>query len=253
VGTGAGKDGGCVNAQEDAGEDDGCTQRHRTNNMITMLRLLLLTVPLLALTGCRDRHEWHQKLTLVVQTPAGEVSGSAVVAVTALFGNIPATGTEVEYSLQGEATVVEVAPGRYLFALVPGSEERFYAAAQDRFDGMQRGEWLAEIPRQREAVSLLPDAVPMLVTFADVADPASVALVDPIDLAATFGPGVALTGVWLEITDERVTEGGVVAVLGWLCELKATRTRLNGQSGPVATNDLSDRLGSGSFKIGVCK
>jgi hypothetical protein len=217
------------------------------------VRFLLVALCLLALTGCRDRHEWRQKLTLVVQTPAGGVSGSAVVGVTALFGTIPATGTEVEYSLQGEATVVEVTPGRYLFALVPGAEEQFYAAARDRFSGMQRGAWLAEIPRQTEGISLLPDALPMLVTFTDVADPASVTLVNPADLAASFGPGVALKGAWLEITDEPVSEGGVAAVLGWLCELKATRTRLNGQIGPVATNDLSDRLGSGSFKIGACK
>jgi hypothetical protein len=189
---------------------------------MNMLRLLLLALCLFALTGCRDRHEWHQKLTLVVQTPAGEVSGSAVVAVTALFGNIPMTGTEVEYSVIGEATVVEVAPGRYLFALVPGAEERFYAAARDRFAGLQRGEWLAQIPRQTEAISLLPDALPMLVTFRDVADPTSVALVNPANLAATFGPGVALTGAWLEITDEPVSEGGVAAVLGWLNWSKET-------------------------------
>ena len=152
-----------------------------------MFRLFLLALPLLALTGCRVRHDWHQKLTLVVQTPAGEVSGSAVVGVTALFGNIPMTGTEVEYSVQGEATVVEVAPGRYLFALVRGSEERFYYAARDRFSGMQRGKWLGKIARQTEAVSLLPDNVPMLVTYADITDPASVLQIDPDDLDAVFG------------------------------------------------------------------
>jgi hypothetical protein len=177
-------------------------------------RLLIVALGLLALTGCRDRHDWHQKLTLVVETPAGDVSGSAVVAVTALFGVIPLTGTEVEYSLRGEATVVEVAPGRYLFALVPGSEERFYAAARDRFRGLQRGEWLFEIPKQTEGVSLLPDHVPMLVTFADVADPGSVMLVDPADLSASFGPGVRLKAVMLGITEEPVTEGRVEAVLG---------------------------------------
>lgn len=215
---------------------------------------LFLALCLLALTGCRDRHEWHQKLTLVVQTPAGEVSGSAVVAVTASFGNIPATGTEVEYSLQGEATVVEVSPGRYLFALVPGSEGRFYAAARDRFSGMQRGEWLAEIPRQTEGVSLLPDALPMLVTFADVTDPASVTLVNPANLSDSFGPGVALTGAWLEITDKPVTEGGVATVLGWLCDYQTDYRRLNGsRSAAISDNELSNNLGPGDFAIGDCK
>lgn len=57
---------------------------------------------------------------------------------------------------------------------------------------------------------------PMLVTFDDIADPASVKLVDPADLAASFGPGVRLKAVTLEVTDEPVTEGRVKGVLGWL-------------------------------------
>lgn len=215
---------------------------------------LLLVLCFLTLTGCRDRHEWHQKLTLVVQTPAGEVSGSAVVGVSALFGNIPMTGTEVEYSVIGEATFVEVAPGRYLFALVPGSEERFYYAARDRFAGMPRGEWLAEIQRQTESVSLLPDALPMLVTFTDVADPASVTLVNPADLAASFGSGLALTGAWLEITDEPVTDGGVAAVLGWLCDYKNDYRRLSGsRSIAISDNELANNLGPGHLDLGDCQ
>jgi hypothetical protein len=184
--------------------------------MMPLIRLFLVALPLLALTGCRDRHEWHQKLTLVVQTPAGEVSGSAVVAATALYGVLPASASEVEYRLRGEATVVEVAPGQYLFALLGGSEERFFAAARDRFQGMQRAKWLFEIPKQTEPVTLTGERIPMLVTFADIADPASVTLVDPSDLAASFGPGVALNSVTLEITDEPVTEGRVEEVLGWI-------------------------------------
>jgi hypothetical protein len=38
---------------------------------------------------------------------------------------------------------------------------------------------------------------PLLVTFGDIADPKSVALVDPTNLAASFGPGVRLTSVML--------------------------------------------------------
>ncbi|MDR4496279.1 MAG: hypothetical protein R3B74_18050 [Nitrospirales bacterium] len=40
--------------------------------------------------------------------------------------------------------------------------------------------------------------------------------VDLDDLAATFGPGVALKRIMLEITDEPVTEGKIEQVLGWL-------------------------------------
>lgn len=54
---------------------------------------------------------------------------------------------------------------------------------------------------------------PMLVTFDDITDPASVRLVDPSNLAASFGPGVRLKSVTLEVTDEAVTAGVVENVL----------------------------------------
>jgi hypothetical protein len=213
---------------------------------------LLLALCLLALTACSDEHEWHEKLTLVVQTPAGEVSGSAVTKVIAAFNNIP-LGNEVAFGVLGEATVVEVAPGQYLFALL-GNGQLFPDAARDRFRGMSRKEWLYEIPKQTEGVSLLPNHMPMLVTFADVADPTSVKLVDPTNLAATFGPGVALTGALLEITDEPITEGQVGAVLGWLCDYQSENRRLdgNGSMGSIG-NDLHNTLGTGRFSIGLCK
>ena len=66
----------------------------------------------------------------------------------------------------------------------------------------------------REIRVLPRERYPLLVTFTDLADPTTVRRVDPDDLAATFGPGVALKRVTLEITDEAVTEGEVEAVLG---------------------------------------
>ncbi|WP_417415418.1 hypothetical protein [Hoeflea sp.] len=68
----------------------------------------------------------------------------------------------------------------------------------------------------RASRELSPKQYPLLVTFADINDPASVALVDPDDLAASFGPGYALSSITLAITDEPVTKGRVEAVLGWL-------------------------------------
>jgi hypothetical protein len=161
---------------------------------------------------------WHQRLTLTVDTLEGEVSGAAVSEIRYTFYANPSkmTGREVSYDLTGEATVVEVLPGRYLFALIEGSEERFAMAAIDRFKGMTRGEWLRQIPRQTEPVILTGDKIPMLVTFDDIAKPETVRLVDPADLAASFGPGVSLKAVTLEITDERVTAGQLDRMLGWL-------------------------------------
>lgn len=177
---------------------------------------LLAQMALLSLAFVREHHVWHQKLTVTVETPSGERTGSAVVEVRAAFGQQPLSGNEVEYAYQGEATVVEVAPGRYLFALLGGSEERFFYAAKDRFSSINRGEWLSEIPKQTVPVELTAKHIPLLVTFDDINDPKTVTKVDPANLEAAFGPGVSLTEVVLEITHDPVTEGRVEGVLGWL-------------------------------------
>ena len=98
----------------------------------------------LALTvyACKPpTYSWRQKLTLEVDTPTGLVTGAAVVQVwVTYFSDARANfGTEVTHEMRGEATVVEVLPGRYLFALLKDSENRFPAAAKDRFEGMRRG------------------------------------------------------------------------------------------------------------------
>lgn len=55
----------------------------------------------------------------------------------------------------------------------------------------------------------------MMVTFGDEADPTSVAEVDPDDLAATFGEGVKVKRITVELTDDPVTTG-IEERLGWL-------------------------------------
>lgn len=58
-------------------------------------------------------------------------------------------------------------------------------------------------------------AYPMLVTFSDLGDPASVERVDPDDLAASFGDGVRLKRVTVQMTDDPVTTG-ITTRLPWL-------------------------------------
>ena len=94
---------------------------------------------------------------------------------------------------------------------------------------------------------------PVLVTFTDISDPTSVQLVDPDDLSAVFGEGFALRAVTLEITDAPVTSGVVEGVLGWWCEYRTQRARLNGSTSiAISTNDLPDVLGTGAFRVGEC-
>lgn len=72
---------------------------------------------------------------------------------------------------------------------------------------MAKSRWKTDIPRSH---------YPLLVTFTDTADPTTVREVDPDNLGTTFGSGVSLKRITLEITDEPVTEGKIESVLGWL-------------------------------------
>ena len=76
---------------------------------------------------------------------------------------------------------------------------------------------------------------------------------DPDNLAGTFGPGVLLKRITLEITDEPVTKGKIERVLGWWCDLRKKQARLNGSTSiGMADNERSNNLGTGSFRGGGC-
>lgn len=161
---------------------------------------VLLLLPALLLYLSTERFAWRQKMTVTVETPAGEVSGSSVSAVRWLkLPNIDLSGgsTGWSFDLTGEAVVVEVSPGRILFALLigPGTPEYMGYVAPASLIGADGRVLSAELfdevddKRDRAAgVIMVPEQqYPLMVTFADLADPASVALVDPNDLDATFG------------------------------------------------------------------
>ncbi len=176
---------------------------------------------LLALTGCWGGNSWHQKITVTVSTPNGEVSGSAVTAVDftlredALWTT---TGTAYGAKYSGEAVVVELAPGKYLFALL---DERLktlalkvfinpYAAASPKKEDVDR------VEATRASKPLSREDYPLLVTFTDINDPKSVKEVKPGKLSDAFGPGYSLSSITLEITDEQVTDGEIAKRLIWI-------------------------------------
>jgi hypothetical protein len=90
----------------------------------------------------------------------------------------------------------------------------------------------------------------MLVTFADESDPTSVALVDPDDLAATFGEGTALRRITIELTDEPVTTG-IKERLGWLS--KYPEPRLDPDYRGSTSPNLAQSLWHGDFNKGTSK
>jgi hypothetical protein len=185
---------------------------------------------LTALVGaCGSPDRTRYKMTVDVETPEGMRSGHAVRQVTFTKPpNIPLPGeSRPQFRLNGEAVAVDLPGGQTLFALLSSaSGEVDYAAhIPDRVLGKNKGGTPARGPMGIWPSS--PEAHPdhnekhkrafrpMLVTFRDVTDPKSVEQADPANLAASFGPGVSLQRIIVEITDEPVTTG-IGERLKWL-------------------------------------
>ncbi|MGB3317158.1 MAG: hypothetical protein WBB85_22450 [Albidovulum sp.] len=216
-----------------------------------MMRLVIALVLPLLLTGCKEEFAWRQKMTVTVETPAGEVSGSSVSAVSWQEHAVRfPDGMGWHYNVTGEAVVVEVTPGRYLFALIEGPSANYLGSVAPASIAGRKGrvinpDLFDEVRDKRDraaGVIAVPDyQYPMMVTFADIADPASVALVDPDDLAASFGPGVRLKSVTLEVTDAPVTEGRLEARLPWLLQAGFKRFSVIPRSNDSRTTSPTNR------------
>lgn len=206
------------------------------------------------------------RLTATVETPEGERTGSSVIETNLDRG---LTGADV----RGEAVAVDLPDGEVLFVLLrsPGNvdwaaglpgipmpeEDVPVQTKAERVAQVERQ--LAHVTRERQLYYLHggppeqrgPGEMPYLVHFADLSDPASVQQVNPDDLAASFGQGYRLKSLTVQITDEPVTTG-IGERLGWLEKYRAENRRINGSnSAAIATNDLSDNIGTGSFSTGI--
>jgi hypothetical protein len=192
--------------------------------------MVVLLLAVLTLSSCTRDTSWNQRLTLIVETPQGEVRGSAVTRVTKTETSgslVLPEARGVRSKVMGEAVVVEIAPGKFLFALLSGTNEEKRDAthwvdlAYQLRDAESHTGAMAKLRAQPRGkpVPLPPEGWPMLATFEDVTKPETVRRVNPADLAAVFGEGVRLKEVTLEITREAVTEGRVEGVLGWLSDL----------------------------------
>jgi hypothetical protein len=206
---------------------------------------------MLALTGCWGGNSWHQKLTVTVDTPTGPVSGSAVSAVDFTLREDAlwmTTGTAYGAKYAGEAVSVEVAPGKYLFALL---DERLktlainvfvdaYAAANPKKEDVNK------VEATRATKPLNPEDYPLLVTFTDINDPKSVKEVKPGKVSDAFGAGYSLKSITLEITEEAVTDGRVFEVLPWSKLLAGSI----GKDMKLPYEHLLNQINDGSFHRG---
>ncbi|OLP57665.1 hypothetical protein BJF92_21665 [Rhizobium rhizosphaerae] len=216
---------------------------------IALLALLLFLAAIgLFLAVVWNGYEWHQKLTVTVDTPNGPLSASSVQQMRLSDKRgpwNPPEGSGVSFTLSGEAVVMELSQGRYLFALLSGTPslgEQLYPKMDviDAAKLLERGE--AEAYR---SVTLSRRDHPLLVTFGDINDPASVERVDPANLEASFGPGYRLQSMTLALTEEPVTKGKVKKVLLWLGPYP--EPTLSPATGDISNIPFSSKVAQGDF------
>lgn len=173
----------------------------------------------------------RSRLTLVVETPEGERSGSTVLQDTIGFpgGLTRAQGWGLWVQLVGEAAVIDLGQrgllvatlrkqedltrsggggsgGGYNPGLMPFPPEKFHYPAEASVNEKYAA-YIDELNRLKPKSELSLKDVPVLVRFGNPNDPTSAALVDALDLAASFGPGVTFKGATVEITDDPITKG----------------------------------------------
>ena len=171
---------------------------------------------------------WTQKTAITVSTPSGEATGSGAVQVSWRDGPnlFKGSAPHFSYSYKGEASVVDLGNGKYLFALITDAELQALQVFGERplpqfTNALIASAKMTEDKMGAGAVSVPVEFMPLLVTFDDITKPETVKRVDPNNLAASFGAGYGLKSITLEITGEPVTEGKVESLLGCLSSGKA--------------------------------
>ena len=184
----------------------------------------------------------NHRLTLEVDDNGTVRKGSGVIGL-AFQSEGPLRTSETSawtVDVRGEAVAVDLGTKGILFVLLTGipvpvgtgreqnNAVAFYFAGtfpNPIPDGLAGKRALDAFKAAKPSVNIAPANLPMLVRFGDLADPKSVARVDPNDLAASFGPGVKLLRAAIEITDDPVTTG-IEKRLGWLKQVADERGTL---------------------------
>jgi hypothetical protein len=188
--------------------------------------LTAAAVPFL-LSGCGSRiPTYRYRMTVEVNTPEGVREGSTVIEVKTSKGpGFPGPeAAQISTEARGEAVAVDLGKRGFLFAVLnaplnhpdagayawtllpnPPNRGSGIEAIRARYDALKSVHGSAELPSS---------SYPLLVTFGDLQHPETVAEVDPNDLQSSFGAGVTLRAIRVEITDAPLTKN-IPRLLPW--------------------------------------
>jgi hypothetical protein len=176
----------------------------------------------------RPGHKY--RLTVEVETPAGTRAASGVLAITPDRGYSNRGRTRTS----GDAVFVDLGAGKNLVALLAHPDKTIdfdginYVALRAYGEAGGQRVSFNQMSRMSGVVPVTGALIPLLVTFADPAEPSSMRSVAPDDLAASLGAGYRLQRVTAEVVPngfwpvdfggplgEPVTRG-IQAKLPWL-------------------------------------
>jgi hypothetical protein len=200
----------------------------------------------------RPGHKY--RLTVEVETPAGIKSTSGVLAVTPDRG-YSNRGKSVT---SGDAVFVDLGAGKNLVALLAHLDKTLDLDAINyvalRAYGEAGGQRVSfnQMSRMTGVVPVTGALIPVLATFADPADPATMRGVAPDNLEASLGPGFRLHRITAEVVPngfwpvdfggplgEPITRG-IEAKLPWLGRDGAAAAALNA-AGLTSTDPVDAR------------
>ena len=188
-----------------------------------VLTMLIATCAMLL--GCAGHVSTYRfRLHVEVDTPEGQKFGSSVIEVSWWTNHfVPGFGKRGDGSITGDAVFVDLGRGKSLVAILglgsTGNERAFHEMPWRAFGHKPvREEFWQIMETQTGSVDLLLDNIPTLVTFHDIANPASVEVVGPLELPSAFGAGYSIGRVWIETTRDPILQT-LDQQLPWLLSL----------------------------------
>jgi hypothetical protein len=214
-------------------------------------------------------YTWHYKITVTVDTPEGEKSGSAVREVRTEFHPMPEREDypyRIKTKVSGEAVPVDLGKRGMVFALIDWNSylELYnafpYGGQMYGKSKFPRDEYYKKILKPGMKAELKTD-IPRMVMFKDIKDPKTVQLVywqqmgtyvgkiEKVtdNFESIFGKGVKLKDITIEMTDEPVT-WQIEKVLGWLDGLHGHYLH-----GGMTSREAPLGLHAGNFRTGDLK
>lgn len=240
---------------------------------MTITRALALVGCLLA-TGCNRPVEVGYRITVTIDDNGTLHSGSGVWRVAMRGGGFP---NEYTSTFHGEAIPVDLGAKGTVYVLIAGRDNQGNPTSTDDIElygrdlfgensrimrgektrGLNPLEQMKELRTMTGKTAMLDCAqpptkythCPFMVRFRDEKDPMTVEAVDPLDFAGTFGVGVVLKPIKVQMSDDDATVG-IEKRLPWLPTLHAAIMK---QPPDVSIGEmpLPGRLTQIDFSLGV--